>query len=399
MQLPFFIARRYLFGKKSRNVINYISAISVVVVAIVTMALFVVLSVFNGLQGLVQDMYNSFDPDIKITPTSGKVFIPNTSFEKIKQIPGVISYTEALEEDVLLKYGNKQFIGRIKGVTDSYSKTTGIDNHIMYGTYNVGTASLPLCIVGQGLSYYLSISINQTEPIIIYAPDRLAGIMSSPDKAYRTASMLPVGIFQTQQDIDARFIITNIDYAKQLLNYSNQISQIELCVDENKIDDIQKQISSILGESFHVKTREQQHEFVFKVLKSEKWGVFLIVSFILLIASFNIVGSLSMLIIDKKKDILILKSMGADTSLIKKIFLFEGWMISILGAIIGLTLGFILCWLQDNYGFLRFAQSGNFIIDAYPVKIMISDILNVLLVVLLIGFIAAYIPVRQLSKS
>ena len=398
MQLSFLIARRYLFGKKKRNVINYISAISVVVVAIVTMALFVVLSVFNGLQGLVQNMYDSFDPDIKITPVSGKVFIPNQKFEQIRQLHGVISYCETIEEDVLLKYSDKQFIGRVKGVSATYNKTTGIDNQIIYGIYSIGDTTLPACVMGQGLSYYLSVGLNQTEPISVYAPDRLAGKMAAPDKAYRQASVFPVGIFQTQPEIDNKYLLTNIEYVRRLLNYSKEVSQIELKIDPEKIESIQKKISEILGDQFNVKNREQQHEFVFKVLKSEKWGVFLIVSFILLIASFNIIGSLSMLIIDKKKDISILRSMGANTRLLKRIFLLEGWMISMLGAIIGIFVGIVVCWLQSKFGLLKFDQSGSFIVDSYPVQMLFSDIINVLLIVILIGYLAAFIPVRQISK-
>jgi len=399
MQLPFFIAKRYLFGKKSRNVINYISVISVVVVAIVTMALFVVLSVFNGLQGLVTGMYDSFDPDLKITAVVGKVFTPDTRFNEIKRFKGVISYSETIEEDVLLKYTDKQFIGRIKGVSKNFSKTTDLDKQIIYGQYMLGDTTLSYGMLGQGLSYYLSVGLQMIEPIHVYVPSRLAGVMASPDKAYKQMTLIPVGVFQTQQEIDAKYMVTSIDFTRKLLDYKTEVSAIELKVNQENASEIKANIKKILGDSYVVKNREEQHEFVFKVLKSEKWGVFMIISFILLIASFNVVGSLTMLIIDKKKDIGILKSMGADDTLIKRIFLFEGWMISLLGALIGILLGVLLCWLQSNYGLLTFSQSGNFIVDAYPVKMLLTDGINVLLVVSIIGFFAAYIPVRQITKS
>lgn len=399
MYLPLFIAKRYLFGKKSRNVINYISVISVVVVAIVTMALFVALSVFNGLQGLVKGMYDSFDPDLKITAVKGKVFVPDARFEKIKHIQGVISYSEAVEEDVLLKYTDKQFIGRIKGVSETYNATNNLEKHLIFGKYLLGDTIVSYGMVGQGLAYYLSIGLQLIEPIHVYIPSRLAGPMAAPDQAYKQLSVFPVGVFQTQQDIDGRYLVTSIEMVRKMLDYTKEVSGIELKVDEDSRNEIKSQIKEIIGTSYLVKDREEQHEFVFKVLKSEKWGVFMIVSFILLIASFNVVGSLTMLIIDKKKDIGILKSMGANDKLIKRIFLFEGWMISLLGAFIGLLLGVFLCWLQSKYGLLAFSQSGSFVVDAYPVTMLWSDGINVLLVVSVIGFIAAYIPVRQITKS
>ena len=400
MMLPFFIAKRYLFGKKSRNVINYISVISVVVVAIVTMALFVVLSVFNGLQGLVKGMYDTFDPDLKITAIEGKVFVPDSRFSEIKKLKGVVSYSEAVEEDVLLKYTDKQFIGRIKGVSKNFKETTNLDGQIIYGQYLLGDSVVSYGLLGQGLSYYLSIGLQTQEPINVYVPSRLAGVMSSPDKAYKQMSVIPVGIFQTQQEIDSRYMVTSLDFTRKLLDYTNkEVSEIELKVNAENASETKDQIRKLLGDKYSVKDREEQHEFVFKVLKSEKWGVFLIVSFILLIASFNVIGSLTMLIIDKKNDIAVLKSMGAGEKLIKRIFLFEGWMISLLGALIGMALGTLICWLQGRYGLLTFSQSGNFVVDAYPVKMMLTDAVNVILVVSFIGFLAAYIPVRQITKT
>jgi lipoprotein-releasing system permease protein len=373
--------------------------ISVVVVAIVTMALFVVLSVFNGLQGLVQGMYNTFDPDLKITAVVGKVFVPDARFTEIKKLKGVISYSEAVEEDVLLKYTDKQFIGRIKGVSKSFKETANLDKQLIFGQYVLGDTVVPYGLLGQGLSYYLSIGLESQEPVHIYVPSRLAGLMAAPDQAYKHSELFPIAIFQTQQEIDSKYIVTNIAFARKLLDYKNEVSEIELKVNPDLLSETKAEITKIVGPKYQVKDREQQHEFMFKVLKSEKWGVFLIISFILLIASFNVVGSLTMLIIDKKKDIGILKSMGAEEQLIKRIFLFEGWMISLLGAFIGLSLGVLICWLQSTYGLLTFSQSGNFIVDTYPVKMLWSDGINVLFVVAIIGFIAAYIPVRQITKS
>ena len=237
------------------------------------------------------------------------------------------------------------------------------------------------------------------EPIQVYVPSRKAKAMSAPDKSYKHASMYPVGIFQTQQDIDSRYVICSLPFARNLLEYTNEVGAVELKVDTTQIDDIKESIKSKLGDAFYIKNKDEQHEFVYKVLRSEKWGIFLIVTFILLIASFNVVGVLTMLIIDKSKDIEIIKSMGASKRILKQIFLFEGWMISLLGALIGLGLGVLLCWLQSHFHLLKFAEDGSFIVDAYPVQMQFTDAINVFLVVAAIGFIAAYIPVRQISKK
>jgi len=397
--LPLYIAKRYLFGKKSKNVINYISAISVLVVAIVTMALFVALSVFNGLEGLIISMYDSFDADLKITPTAGKVFVPDSRFEILKKNKGVISYSEVLEEDVLLKYGDKQFIGRMKGVSDSYKKTTQLDENIKYGDYMLRDSAVDYMLVGQGLAYSLSIGLQLVEPVHVYAPSRNAKKIAAPEKSYKHTYAYPVAVFQTQQDVDNKYFITSLSFARDLLGYKGEVSAVELSVDSEQVASVKAQIKGILGPGFDVKDRYEQHDFIYKVLKSEKWGIFLIVSFILLIASFNVVGSLTMLIIDKRKDISILQSMGAESKLIKQIFLFEGWMISFLGAVIGLVIGIVLCWLQMQFGLLKLAASGNFVVESYPVEIKTLDILWVFLVVMVIGFLAAYIPVMQISKT
>lgn len=395
MKLPFYFAKRYLFGKKSKNVINYISAISVIVIAIVTMALFVVLSVFNGLEGLIVGMYDSFDPDLKITPSTGKTFVPSSLHCDIHKIPGVISYAEVIEEDVLMKYADKQFIGRIKGVSSNFTDITPITNQLTNGEYLINDTVIDYVIVGQGLAYFLSVGLHNADPIHIYAPSRNAKKITAPEKSYKHSYAYPSAVFQTQQEIDNKYFISSIGFARKLLDYTTEVSALEIKVAPGQVDNVKNTLEKALGSNFNVKDRYEQHEFMYKVLKSEKWGIFLIISFILLVASFNIVGSLTMLIIDKKKDIGILKSMGAENSLIKRIFLYEGWMISILGAFFGLALGLIICWLQINFGLLKLSQEGNFIIDSYPVVIQPLDILWVFLVVIVIGFIAAYIPTRS----
>lgn len=399
MNLPFFIARRYLFGKKSKTVINYISAISVVVIAVVTMALFVILSLFNGLEALILSMYDTFDPDIKIIPTSGKIFIPGENFDRIKYMKGVISYAEVLEEDVLLKHRDKQFIGRIKGVSSTFNGVSDINANIIYGENKLSDTVINYLMMGQGIAYSLSVGMQLTEPVHFYAPRRTDKKMASPENSYSHSLAYPAAVFETQQDIDSKYVLSSMRFARSLLHFKREISAVELKISKDNAEKTQKNIAKLLGPTFKVKNRLEQHDFVNRVMKSEKWGIFLIVSFIMLIASFNVVGAVTMLIVDKKKDIIILKSMGASELLVKQIFLFEGWLISLLGAVIGLISGLILCWLQIHYGIIKLNSSGSFVIDSYPVHIKSLDILWVFLVVSIIGFIAAYIPVRANFKT
>jgi lipoprotein-releasing system permease protein len=402
VNLSFYIARRYLLGKKSQNAINIISGISVLGIATGTMALVIVLSVFNGFDSVVKSLYNTFDPDIQISSTVGKTFSPDpATLNSLRSIPGVFAVSEVLEENVLLLYRDRQHIATIKGVDDSFKDVSGLDSMIIDGEMKLKDQNRAYAVVGQGVAYNLGIGLSFINPLYIYTIDRTARInMSQPEESIRRDFIYPSGIFAIEQEFDSKYIICPIEYARKLLSYNDEVTYLEIKLDPSfPGGEIQKEIIVLLGEGFQVKNREQQNELFYKVMKSEKWAIFLILTFILIIASFNIIGSLSMLIIDKKKDILTLRNMGAGNRLIKRIFLMEGWLISVIGSVTGIFLGTAISWIQQRFGVIKLSGSGSFIIDAYPVQIEAFDICLVWVTVLFIGLIAARYPVQQISKK
>ncbi len=400
MNLSFYIAKRYLFAKKSRNAINIISGISVVGVAIGTMALIAVLSVFNGFDDLIKSLYSSFDPDIKITASEGKTFVPSGSeFEALRSHPGVLVLSEVLEENALLRYGDRQYIATVKGVDENFQNVTGIDTMIVDGSYMLSNNGEIAAVVGQGIAYYLAIGLNFLNPVNIYVIRRSARFSMNPEQAIRRKFIFPSGIFSIEQEHNSKYILVPIEFARNLLEFEEEVSSLELKLNPAfDPDQVQSDLGSILGDEYAVKNRNEQNELFYRIMKSEKWAIFFILTFILIVASFNIIGSLTMLILDKKEDIRTLRNLGASQKLMKRIFLMEGWLISILGAVIGLIIGSAIAWLQAEFGIIKLHGSGSFIIDAYPVVIIISDILKIFLTVLFIGFLAALIPTRYISS-
>ncbi|MDX2429688.1 MAG: ABC transporter permease [Bacteroides sp.] len=401
MNLSFYIARRYLLGKKSQNAINIISTISVIGISVGTMALVIVLSVFNGFDTVVKSLFSAFDPDIQISVVEGKTFLPEDLPEKIRSLPGVEAVSEVLEENVLLLYGDKQHIATVKGVDEFYQDVSGLDSMIYEGSMKLKDENRSYAVVGQGVAYHLRIGLNFINPLFIYTIDRKSRInMAQPEESIRRDFIYPSGIFSIEQDFDSRYVIVPIEFTRKLLSYENEASFLEVKLNPTfQAEEVQAEISAIMGGAYHVKNREQQNALFYRVMKTEKWAIFLILTFILIIASFNIIGSLSMLIIDKKSDILTLRNMGASKQLIERIFLVEGWLISITGSLLGLGLGTGISWIQQHFGVIKLAGSGSFVIDSYPVKIQGVDILLIWLTVLLIGFIAARYPVRQISRK
>jgi lipoprotein-releasing system permease protein len=401
MRISLYIARRYLFARKSRNAINIISGISMLGVGVGAMALVVILSVFNGFDEVVKSLFNSFDPDIRITAVRGKVFTPDENFSQVKTLPGVLHYSEILEENGLLKYGERQHIATIKGADESFIKVTGIDSMVYDGEMILKDKNRSYAVIGQGVAYSLQVGLNFINPLFVYMPKRVGTInLANPDDAFRRNYLMPSGIFAIEQDYDSRYVIVPIDFMRELLDYTTEVSSIEIKLHpEFDAKTTQQEIIDLLGEDFLVQNRTQQNELFYRVMKSEKWAIFLILTFILIIASFNIIGSLSMLIIDKKNDIRSLRNMGASQQLISRIFLMEGWLISIVGSLIGITLGTLISWLQDRFELLKLGGSGTFVIDAYPVKLQLTDVLLVWITVLFIGFLAARYPVKQISKK
>jgi lipoprotein-releasing system permease protein len=363
------------------------------------MALVVVLSVFNGFEELIKSNYNAFDPDIKIQPSKGKTFVVDEDqrLHEIRTMPGVAVFSEVLEENALVRYDDKQYIGRIKGVSRNFVELTGIDSMITRGEFIIFGKDKDYAVVGQELAYFLSVSLNFMEPLNIYVPER--GQTYNPSRAFNRKYIFPSGVFSSQPEY-ASYVIAPLDFVRDLLDYDDEVTALEINVGEDyALNKIENKIEELLGDDYTVKNRYEQHEVFYKVMKSEKWYIFLILTFILIVASFNIIGSLTMLIIDKKEDIVILRSLGANLKTIRRIFFLEGWMISFIGALAGTGIGIFICWLQENFGLLRLGQSGSFMVDYYPVDIQWLDILGVLGTVLVIGFLAAYYPVRYITRK
>ena len=403
MKTAFYIARRYLISKKSVNVINIISGVSVAGVTVGTFALVVILSVFNGLDTTIKSMFSSFDPDIKISASIGKSFeLKEGNFEAVRKLPGVESVTPVIEEDAMLQYGERQYFATVKGVPVDYMTTARLDSSfITSGKFILESDQTPFAVVGQGVAYFLSVGLNFVDPIQIYTLKK--GTRGRPDvnNAFIHSTIYASGIFANQQEIDSKYVLVPFEFAKGLFQMNDMVSAVEIGLIEGVSDkEVESKIAAVLGDKFTIKTQFEQHELFYRVMQSEKWAIFLILGFVLIIASFNILGSLSMLIIDKKADIAILQSMGANQKLIRTIFLFEGWMISILGAIFGLILGVFICWLQIEFGLLKVpGNDGSFIFSSYPVEIRLTDLFIIFLLVSGIGFLAAWYPIRFISNK
>jgi lipoprotein-releasing system permease protein len=399
LNLPLFIALRYLFSKKKQNIINIISGISVAGIIVGTMALVIVLSVFNGFNGLIETFFSNFDPDLKITASRGKMFSPSENrFEEIQNLLGVLHYAEVIEETALLKYGDQQYPAIVKGVPPNYSDYTSIDTLIIDGIFMLQDDGIDYAVVGQGVAYNLGLGLSFVDPIRIFVPKKGHQASLNPAQSLNFDYIFPAGVFSLLEEIDSKYLIVPYHFASRLFESENRVSAVELGIDPGvNSKKLQKEIQGILGDSFHVKNKYQQHDMIFRTIKSEKWASYFILVFILIVASFNMLGSLSMLIIDKKEDLFILRSMGADSKLIRKIFLFEGWLISFFGALIGALLGIFICWLQIRFELVTLPGTGSFVITAYPVKIVLSDIFLILGIVLGIGFIASWYPVRFIS--
>lgn len=400
MNFPLYISKRYLIAKKSKNVINIISLISIIGVTVGTAALIIVLSAFNGLDSLLKSMNDSFDPDLKILPATGKVFsLDDPKFEKVRNHEAILDIAETLQENALLRYDDQQYIATVKGVSDNFQNVTGVDSMLYVGDFILKHNNQPYAIVGQGVAYFLSLNLNYIDPIVIYVPRRDAKISLNPQQAFNRNYIFPSAIFAIQQEFDTKYILVPLDYAQNLFDYDNRVSALEIKLKQGyNTDKIQEQIQKMMGSDYEVKNRYQLHEAFYKIMKSEKFYIFLILTFILIVASFNIIGSLTMLIIDKKEDISTFRSLGANLTTIRKIFLAEGWLITIVGAAFGLILGFVVCWIQIKFELIKLGNSGSFIVDAYPIKLIWTDFLLIFLTVITIGYVAAWYPVRYITK-
>lgn len=390
-----------MVSKKKQNIINIISAISVGGIIVGTIALVIILSVFNGFNGLISNYYGNFDPDLKITPLKGKMFNPSDfDFDSIKSLPDVANYAEVLEEVALLKYGNQVSPAVLKGVPDNYTSYTNIDTLIIDGSFMLEYQGINYTVVGAGIASTLGIRPELLDHIMIYVPKKGKISSLNPSRAVNQDYVFPAGVFSLLEEVDSKYILVSYKFAADLFESKNLASSVELGLHpSSNVKKVQKQIQAILGEGFQVKNKYQQHDLIYKTMESEKWAAYLILVFILIIASFNILGSLSMLIIDKKEDIYILRSMGATSKTIRRIFLYEGWLISVVGAVIGSILGVFICWIQIKYGIITLPGAGSFVVSAYPVRVIFSDIILVVGVVLLIGFLASWYPIKFISQK
>lgn len=404
MNFPFYIARRYLFSKKSHNAINVISAISVCGVALATLALVCTLSVFNGFQDLVTTFFTAFDPQLKITAVRGKVFDgQDKRVLQLKKMPDVEVYSESLEDNVMVRYQGRQAMAVVKGVEDNFDQLTPIDS-ILFGRGDLllHDEVVDYAISGIQLLSTLGSGIRFLDPLEIYAPRRGAKVnMANPSTAFVTGNLFSSGLVfaVNQEKYDASYILTSIDFARRLFQYTTEVSAINLKLKAGAdTDAVKKHIQDLLGDDFLVQDRYEQQADTYRIMEIEKLISYLFLTFILMIACFNVIGSLSMLIIDKRDDVVTLRNLGASDRQIVRIFLFEGRMISFFGAFAGVVLGLLLCWLQQEYGLIALGSSGSFVVDAYPVSVHASDVLLIFITVLLIGFLSVWYPVRFLSK-
>lgn len=404
MNFPFFIAKRYLFSKKSHNAINVISAISVCGVALATLAMVCALSVFNGFQDMVATFFTAFDPQIKITSVKGKVFDGSEPvFAEIRTMPEVAVYSESVEDNAMVQYKGRQAMAVIKGVEDNFDKLTPIDS-ILFGRGELilHDEVVDYAIPGLQLLSTLGTGIRFLDPLEIYAPKRGSRInISNPMSSFVSDQLFSSGLTFTvnQEKYDASYIITSIGFARRLFQYTNEVSAVNLRLtqdaDENTVI---KKLKEKLGDDFRVQNRYEQQADTFRIMEIEKLISYIFLTFILMIACFNVIGSLSMLIIDKKNDVQTLRNLGASDSQIVRIFLFEGRMISFIGAVSGVIIGLALCLIQQEYGIISLGTAGSFIVDAYPVSVHAWDVVLVFATVLIVGFISVWYPVRYLSR-
>lgn len=401
IKLAFFIARRYLISKKKHNIINVISWISTAGITTGALALVVVLSVFNGFNDLINSYFSVLDPDLKISAVEDKFFDPAFVTDSVlAKTDGVAGYALVIEDFALLKYKDRQEIAMVKGVSAGFADMIDIDDFMFDGAFILQSGDAFYAVPGLGVAASLNMSINFSDPLHFYFPRKGILMPTTARNPMKHDYLFPVGTFSLLEDIDANLVLVPFDFAANLFDSNNMVSAIEVKLAEGvSLKKVRKELLAATGGRYEVKDRYQQHDSMFKTMKTEKFMIYLILFFILIIASFNILGSLSMLIIDKKDDIAILSSMGASGSLLKRIFLYEGWLISIIGAIVGIVLGALICWAQIYFEIIKLPGQGTFAVSAYPVKIEFADLAIVAAVVLLIGFAVAWYPVRYIAQK
>lgn len=401
MNLSYFIAARYFRSKKKRNFITVLSTISMIGVAVGTMALVIVMSVFNGLEDLIRGLFASFDAELKVEAVVGKSFeVDSLWLDGIQNVDGVAVLTEVIEDNALLDYNGNQLVATIKGVSDNFLEQDRFSRGYFWGDTTLGNDLRPGAIMGRGVGFFLSVNLKDVNvPLKVFYPKapRSAATLN-PNQLYSSASLEPVAFFSVERQFDDEYVIAPLKFTRELLNYGNKRTSLEIKISDGySIDEVQENLKAHLGPDFSVKNTDEQHAGLLRTVKLEKLFVFLTLSFILAIASFNIFFSLSMLAIEKKKDIAMLKALGAKDKLIREIFLKQGAMIAVVGAAIGLVLGFAIVWLQESFGLVSLGIASA-VVDAYPVRMVWTDFAWITVVVILITLVASWRPAWIASR-
>jgi lipoprotein-releasing system permease protein len=401
MKFPFFVARRYLFSKKSSNAVNIVTRISLGCVSVVTAALVIILSAMNGLSGLVESLYNSFHSDIRITAEKGKTFvIDSVKAQSIKDLSGVDWYTEIVDENGLVESEDKQVIVTLRGVEDKYSVYTRFDTTVGVGEFDLHPNGLTGAVAGQEIG--MKLNLSEQSQIMVYVPKRdrnlSVDLTNMDEEPFNKHSAFCSGLYFVSSDFDGKFVFLPIDVVRELLDYSDECTSVEIGVKEGQsAEEIITGVKNILGPGYKIETRYQQNEVLYKTLKSEKLWTFFILVFVLIIATFNTIGSLTLLIIEKKKDIGVLWSMGADQKMIRQIFFTEGLLISLAGTAGGIFFGLLFCYLQKQFGIIRFGEG--FVVSWYPVTVQVMDLVYIIGSVTAIGLLAAWYPVNVFTRK
>ncbi|MCI0921503.1 FtsX-like permease family protein [Sphingobacterium rhinopitheci] len=402
LRIPFLFAYRYLFSKKSVNAINIISFISFIGVLVSSAALVIVLSFYNGMEQFILSMYSNFTPDLRIEPTEGKTFDAKTIvFENLKNNPEVKNYSESLEDKILLQYDNKQFVGQLKGIEEESFTKLNEDDILQNGIFSIMEDSVPRALIGAQIQANLQIPIsNFFNTIELYFPRKGISLNNiNPLDDFNIRNIGVNGILTYQPEFD-NLVLVPMEFAREILGEDQKISAIEIYLkDKKSTTDIQNNLEKELKDQFKVKNREQQNPTLYKTIKSEKWIVFFILTFIGIIAIFNIIGSLTMLVIDKKDDMKVLQHLGAERSTIERIFFIEGLMIALLGSIVGIVIGYIFCKLQEQFGFIRTGEGAGSLIDIYPVDIRLLDFILVFGTVFILSSLVAYFSSKLSVKG
>ena len=397
-------AFRYIFSKKSTNAINVITRVSMTGMAVGAFALIVVLSVFNGFEGLVLSLYNSFYPDIEVTATMGKSFEENKDMmQNILKLDGVMSLSRVLEENAYFEYGDDAQLGTVKGVDEHYNDVTTVSHFVRSGHFRLSDSSFNYAVIGANISMPLNINVEHpTEPLRITVPRKGVKTAFVPEDEFNTLPVIPAGVFSIQQEFDSRYVFVSLAMARELLGSDKGVSGYEIKLKKGtNLDKAKQQIAALVGKDFKVKSRYEQKAETYQIMLIERWVTTAILGFIILIISFNIIGSLSMLVLEKSKDISILKAMGADAKLIRRIYLLNGILASVIGAGVGLTAGYLVCLLQMKFHFLKLSggNDSSFVIDYYPVELRLADPLITVAIIIGVSLLAAYFPAKRAGQS